>query len=113
MFCRTLVLFSLLAPVLGAQARDQSDSRGSGHARQETQRVAQNAPVRASQDGDKVQQPDQPDQQDQRDRQRRRDVLREALRVQAEAVPATARQMSVQERLELRQQLRQQQEWMK
>lgn len=46
-------------------------------------------------------------------RQKRRDVLREALRMQSDDGPAAARQMSLQERLELRQQLRQQQEWNK
>jgi hypothetical protein len=45
-------------------------------------------------------------------RQKRRDDLRETLRVQGEEVGTTntARQLSAQERMELRQQLRQQQE---
>jgi hypothetical protein len=46
-------------------------------------------------------------------RQKRREVLREALRLPPEGVPTTARQLSLQERTELREQLRQQQEWLK
>ena len=40
-------------------------------------------------------------------KQKRRDVLREALKVPVEDTPATARQMSAQEKAALRQQLRQ------
>jgi hypothetical protein len=50
---------------------------------------------------------------EQAQRQKRRDALRETLRVQSEEPPTALRQMSLQERLELRQQLRQQQEWLK
>lgn len=41
-------------------------------------------------------------------KQQRRDVLRETLKVQAEEVPVPARQLSVLEKAELREQLRQQ-----
>lgn len=47
-------------------------------------------------------------------RQRRRDILREAVRVQSDESPGGMRQLSLQERIELRQQLRQQQQdWLK
>ncbi len=42
--------------------------------------------------------------------QQRRDILREALKLQAEETPVPARQLTVQEKLELRRQLRLQQQ---
>lgn len=45
-------------------------------------------------------------------RQKRRDDLRSILRVQSEEGSTSTRQLSAQEKMELRQQLRQQQEWL-
>lgn len=110
---RYLVLFPMLA--LGwswsAQARDPLGAHSDASSRPESAaRVAQpqgaSNRVRVMSDAEVIQ-------MDQLDRQKRRDVLREALRSQPEEAPATVRQMSLQERTELRQQLRQQQEWLK
>ena len=124
MSCRHLVLIALLSLVLGAQAREQSqtpsqsqsrsDVRSESPARSEagprsdTVHALQDssAKARSQSDADALL-------QEQLLRQKRRDVLREALRAQAGESPAALRQMSLQERMELRQQLRQQQEWLK
>ena len=99
----TLVLFSLLTLALSAQARDQS-----------TVRPEPQAPT-AAEGANKLRVDAETDaaQAELANRQKRRDVLRDALRTQSEDAPATMRQMSLQQRQELRQQLRQQQEWLK
>jgi hypothetical protein len=118
MSCRPLVVIPMLALVLGVQARDQSGSRadpgaradsasrveGGSHAQFQTQDASSR--VRPVSDAEALQ-------LEQMNRQKRRDVLREALRSQPEEASAAARQMSLQEKTELRQQLRQQQEWLK
>lgn len=117
-----LVLIPLLVLVMNVQAREQSAARSESSSRSEsashapsphqspsqsqTQTQELSAHGRYAQDADALQ-------AEQLNRQRRRDILREALRLQQEESPATSRQMSLQERTELRQQLRQQQEWLK
>jgi hypothetical protein len=92
MFCRHFVLLPVLALVLSAQAREpQADANVPTKSRvaeaPEVTRVAE-APMS--------------------DQQRRRDVLRQATRVQMEEAPGPTRQLSAQERAELRLQLQQQ-----
>lgn len=104
---RPFVLLALLTVVClsAAQARDPMQGRP------DAQRGNMDAPrTRSAQDMDTQQQAEL------LQRQKRRDDLRETLRVQGEEAaannPSTARQLSAQERIELRQQLRQQQEWL-
>ena len=108
MLCRTLALVSVLALALAAQAREPQSSRAdAAHAGTDASGKPDSATrSRAGSDADAAQ-------QEILSRQKRRDVLREALRGQVEESPAAMRQMSLQERMELRQQLRQQQEWLK
>lgn len=119
-----LVLIPLLVLVMNVQAREQSAARSESSSRSESashapsphqspsqsqsqsQTQELSAHGRYAQDADALQ-------AEQLNRQRRRDILREALRLQQEESPATSRQMSLQEKTELRQQLRQQQEWLK
>ena len=109
---RHLALISLLSLVLGAQAREQSVPRGDSGSRSEP--VSHSA--LQAQDGsfrERTGREVDAAQLDQLNRQKRRDVLREALRAQPEEATGTVRQMSLQQKTELRQQLRQQQEWLK
>jgi hypothetical protein len=116
MWRRKLILFFMLAMTmaLGAQARDQGPSRSESHASESrasdsSRQGGQDNAARGRSDMDSS----TVTMVEEANRQKRRDVLREALRGQAEEAPATMRQMSLQERMELRQQLRQQQEWLK
>lgn len=117
MSCRYLVLPTLLALALGAQAREPSEQRAGerpgSSSRSEPRNEVRNqdrqlpgASAPPTQDADALL-------LDPRERQRRRDVLREALRAQNDTAPSSVRQLSAPERAALRQQLRQQQEWMK
>jgi hypothetical protein len=88
-FHRSLVLLTLLVLTLGARAQDRRDKPTA------------------------VAEPDA-QQLEQVKRQKRRDVLREALQVPVADAPVASRQLSPQEKAELRQQLQQQQrEWLK
>ncbi len=83
MQCRHFVLFPLVALVLGVQAREPQANAA-------VTRVAETSV------------------EDLLVQQRRREVLRQATRVQMEEAAAPTRQLSAQERAELRQQLQQQ-----
>jgi len=83
MLCRSLVVMFALACALGAQARGlQAELNGPS--------VAETP------------------QEDLLAQQRRREVLRQATRAQRDDVPIPTRQLTTQERIELRQQLQQQ-----
>lgn len=122
MFRRTFVLIPLMALALCVQARDQSpgsashsgdgrssDSRSDTSSRSDSQRnVSQDSTPGMRTDADTA------STLAEQMRQRRRDILREAVRVQSDESPGGMRQLSLQERIELRQQLRQQQQdWLK
>jgi hypothetical protein len=88
MFLRSLALLSLLLLTLGAQAEERRPKPG----------------VVAEPDAQQL---------EQARRQKRRDVVREALLVPVADAPVALRQLSPQEKAELRQQLQQQpREWL-
>lgn len=88
----SLVLLAVLAIAPGARAREPKPG-ADGLRQPDMTAVARVADVLPA---------------DQTDLQRRRDILRQATRVQMQEAPTPARQLSAQERAELRQQLQQQ-----
>ena len=111
-----IFLFALLAVAPGLHARDKSEPSTGGRSELrggKSSSAGDRNPMLLLPGTSARALPDELLLLDARERQRRREVLRESLREQAEGKPATVRQMSVQEKAALRQQLRQQEEWMK
>lgn len=109
MFCRSLVFLPLLAFVPSVQAREQVQSHSESHAESRSQPQGESnrqAPEAAS--TGRASQSADPLLLEQNRKQKRRNELREAFMAPVEEVSVPARQLSPQERAELRHQLRQQ-----